>query len=54
MREQSSKKRDLMALLDAGDADIEAGRTKPLTKKLLREVAERGARLAEERKAAKA
>jgi antitoxin ParD1/3/4 len=43
LRARRDKRRALLAALEAGHADIAAGRTKPLTRELLREIAERAA-----------
>jgi len=42
MRNRADKLRRLSAALDAGSADIDAGKTQPLTDSLLSEIAERG------------
>jgi antitoxin ParD1/3/4 len=50
LRARNDKLRELRAAVDLGIADAEAGRTKPLTDDLLREIAERGRQLAGSRK----
>jgi antitoxin ParD1/3/4 len=42
LREQKQKRAALTRLLEQGRADVEAGRTKPLTSELLRDIATRG------------
>ncbi len=54
LRIRDAKLRRLLADLDLGVADVEFGKTKPLANRLLREIADRGRRLAEERKARRA
>ena len=53
LRARNHKLRNLRSAIDAGDADIEGSRTKPLTQDLLRDIAERGRALAEARKSPK-
>ena len=43
MRARLAKRRALLRALEAGHADAEAGRVKPLTDDLLRDIAARGA-----------
>ena len=50
LRARNDKLRQLRADIDLGMADTDAGRSKPLTDDLLRNVAERGRRLAKSRK----
>ena len=50
LRIRHEKLRRLRADVDLGLADIEGGRTKPLSEDLLRDIAERGRRQAEVRK----
>ena len=50
LRARNDKLRQLRADIDLGMADAEAGRSKPLTDDLLRNVAQRGRRLAKSRK----
>ncbi len=50
LRIRHEKLRRLRADVDLGLADVEGGRTKPLSEDLLREIAERGRRQAEARK----
>ena len=47
LRARNYKLRQLRAAIDAGVADAEAGRTKPLTDELLHDIAERGRELLE-------
>ncbi len=42
LRARRDKRRALLAALEAGHADIKAGRTKPLSDELLRDIAARG------------
>lgn len=49
LRARNHKLRHLKAAIDAGVADAEAGRTKPLTDELLHDIAERGRKLLESR-----
>jgi len=46
MRSRADKMRRLNAALDAGDADIDAGKMRPLTDSLLSEIVARGRRRA--------
>ena len=50
LRARNDKLRHLRASVDLGLADVKAGRTKPLTDDLLRDIAARGRRLAKSRK----
>ena len=50
LRARNDKLLQLRAAVELGIADAESGRTKPLTDDLLRDIAERGRRLAESRK----
>lgn len=50
LRARNDKLRDLRAAVDLGVADADRGRTKPLTDNLLRDIGERGRRLASARK----
>jgi antitoxin ParD1/3/4 len=50
LRVRSEKLARLQAAIAIGDADIAAGRTKPLTDALLHDIAERGRELSEARK----
>ncbi|MDB5072875.1 MAG: Type toxin-antitoxin system ParD family antitoxin [Candidatus Eremiobacteraeota bacterium] len=50
LRARNDKLRHLRGAIDLGLADVNAGRTKPLTDDLLREIADRGRRLAKSRK----
>ena len=54
LRARNDKLRHLRAAVDAGIADIEAGRTKPLTDELLRAIAQRGRRLSKARQSRRA
>jgi antitoxin ParD1/3/4 len=49
LRARNSKLREVRAAIDLGIADAEAGRTKPLSDDLLRDVADRGRKLAKSR-----
>jgi antitoxin ParD1/3/4 len=53
LRARNHKLRNLRVAIDAGDADIEAGRSKPLTDALLRDIAKRGRARAQVRKSRK-
>ena len=50
LRARNDKLRHLRDAVDAGVADVEAGRTKPLTDELLRAIAQRGRRLSKVRR----
>jgi antitoxin ParD1/3/4 len=50
LREQKQKRIVLMRLLDEGRVAVAAGRTKPLTTALLRDIAKRGRERAEKRR----
>jgi len=52
LREQKQKRAVLMRLLDEGQNDVAAGRTKPLTTALLRDIAARGQARAKKRRRA--
>jgi putative addiction module CopG family antidote len=54
LRARNHKLRQLRAAIDAGDADAAAGRTKPFTDDLLRDIAERGRQLAKSRRSGRA
>lgn len=54
LRSRAEKLSRLRAALDEGRADIEAGRTQPLTDDLLRDIARRGKERAEARRASRA
>ncbi|MBV9409850.1 MAG: type II toxin-antitoxin system ParD family antitoxin [Candidatus Eremiobacteraeota bacterium] len=51
LREQKQKRAVLTRLLDEGRAAVAAGKTKPLTTTLLREIADRGRKRARKRHA---